>query len=164
MNEPIQQLQEHVEETVGRLRAASRTKAIMREELLAYLIDVYDQESHSCESAAAAMEATLCRFGDRREISRELQASVPARERIFSMLFNKELRMWRWLIVSGVLAFLLGTSLVLPALARLKQLAALAGDSSPAMHIFALTMGMLIAVCGMHALGWGIVRTMRKAA
>jgi hypothetical protein len=54
----------------------------MREELLAHLGAIYDQELTRLHDPAAALEAAADRFGDPAELSHELQNSLPAHERV----------------------------------------------------------------------------------
>ena len=162
---PADLLRRHVERIVAPLRAGGRRKAAIREELLAHLDGVYELESAGAPHAAA-LDATLRRFGDRDALTRQLQASIPALERILFILFilfSKERRMWRWLVVGGFVASLFGTSLVLPALAKLHHEADL--HHEPYMTLaFLLMIGMVIAVAGVHLLGWGIARRLRRTA
>jgi hypothetical protein len=161
-NDPIDVLRRHVERTVAPLSAGRRRKARVREELLAHLIGVYEQESARAPRAAA-LDATLRRFGDRDDLTRQLQASVPPFERILVILFSKERRMWRWLVVGGFVASLFGTSMVLPALAKLQQQADLHHEPYMALAV-ALMIGMVIAVAGLHLLAWGIARRLRRTS
>ena len=161
-NGPVVLLRRHVERTVAPLRAGRRRRAIIREELLAHLIGVYEQESARAPHAAA-IDATLRRFGDGDDLTRELQSSVPALERVLFTLLSKERRMWRWLIGCGVLAAMFGAALVMPALAKLRLQADLHHEPYMSLAV-ALMIGMVIMVAGLHLLAWGIARRMRRTA
>ncbi|HEY1785045.1 MAG TPA: hypothetical protein VGG30_05820 [Pirellulales bacterium] len=70
-----------VERVVRPIRARYERKDRMREELLAHLTQLYEQELTRCGDAESATSEAICRFGDARALSRELQASVPWLER-----------------------------------------------------------------------------------
>jgi hypothetical protein len=89
-------------------------------------------------------------------VAKELEASVPALERITFMLFSRERLMWRLMVVIGLFVSLIGTGLVLPALGKLKRVGTL--DEK----VLLVMIGMVIVVSGLHLLGWGIARRMRK--
>src|SRR5262249_11480334 len=56
-------------------------KMRMRQELLAHLTASYEEEKARLGDDRAAVEAAVRRFGDPKEITRDLQASVPFLER-----------------------------------------------------------------------------------
>jgi ATP-dependent Clp protease ATP-binding subunit ClpC len=70
-----------VERAVRPVVAGTRTKRKMREEMLAHLSIIYDEEFASLKDPTAALEAAAKRFGNPAELAQELQASVPAGER-----------------------------------------------------------------------------------
>jgi hypothetical protein len=77
------ELKRHVERIVRPIRANGLRKDRMREELLAHLTHLYDQEAtarHGDENAALA--AAIARFGDPSTLRAELQATVPMIERV----------------------------------------------------------------------------------
>jgi hypothetical protein len=76
----------------------------MEEELLAHLIDVYEEEAGGGTGVGAAPEAAGRRLGDVAELSRQLQASVPLIERVvFTWLGGKDNPMSRfWRILGGI--------------------------------------------------------------
>jgi hypothetical protein len=71
-----------VERAVRPVRAEPRRKMRMRQELLAHLTASYEEELARRGDEAAAREAAAQRFGDPAAIARELQATVPAWERL----------------------------------------------------------------------------------
>lgn len=71
-----------VERTVRPVRASTPRKRKMREELLAHLTGIYEQELEAGRDADAAMAEAAHRFGDPAELAKELEASVPRAERI----------------------------------------------------------------------------------
>jgi hypothetical protein len=71
-----------VERIVRPVRAGTARKRKMREELLAHLTAVYDEEFARLHEPGAAMRAAAERFGEPGELTRELQNSLPFHERI----------------------------------------------------------------------------------
>ncbi len=74
-------LRVQVERVVRPVRASSRRKDRMREELLAHLLRLYDEELSRSGNPETATAAAISRFGDAAQLTRELQDSVPAYER-----------------------------------------------------------------------------------
>jgi hypothetical protein len=70
-----------VERAVRPVRAGERRKLRMRDELLAHLTAVYEEEKARRGDDPAALAAAAERFGDPADLTRELQAAVPAGER-----------------------------------------------------------------------------------
>jgi hypothetical protein len=66
-----------IEKAVRPIRAGETRKLKMREELLAHLTAIYEEEHARCGDERAAVEAARQRFGDPRELAKELQESVP---------------------------------------------------------------------------------------
>jgi hypothetical protein len=78
MNESIlTQLKMIVERAVRRVRASTTRKRKMREELLAHVTAVFQEETRLGDERAA-LARTAERFGDPAELTRQLQAAVPA--------------------------------------------------------------------------------------
>ena len=71
-----------VERVVRPIRAGVAHKRKMREELLAHLAAIYDEEQALLNDPAAALKAAAARLGDPAELARELQDAVPAKERL----------------------------------------------------------------------------------
>ena len=78
----MNELKIHVERVVRPIRASNRRKCRMREELLAHLTCMAEQEQHRTKDDGAAVAAAIRRFGDADALRDELQASVPVVERI----------------------------------------------------------------------------------
>jgi hypothetical protein len=82
MNEfTLTQLKIIVERAVRPVRATIGRKRKMREELMAHLSAVFAEEAKLGDERTA-LERTRHRFGDPDELTRQLQAAVPARDRI----------------------------------------------------------------------------------
>ena len=71
-----------VERAVRPVRTGMGHKRKMREELLAHLSAIYQEELERLNDPIAALEASTRRFGDPAELSRELQTAVPIGEKI----------------------------------------------------------------------------------
>jgi len=71
-----------VERAVRPVRASMSHKRKMREELLAHVIGVFEEESAKLSDEGAALERTASRFGNPALVTSELQQSVPASDGI----------------------------------------------------------------------------------
>jgi hypothetical protein len=79
MNEStLMQLKILVERTVRPVRAGTSCKRRMREELLAHVSGVFEEEFSRPSDEQAALERVRQRFGDPSQLTGQLQASVPA--------------------------------------------------------------------------------------
>jgi len=87
MNDAIlNQLKAIVERSVRPIRASTLRKWKMREELLAHVAAVFEEESAKLGDVRAAVEQTERRFGNPHELTRQLQESVPASDDIHCLL------------------------------------------------------------------------------
>jgi hypothetical protein len=87
MNEStLTQLKIIVERAVRPVRASNARKRKMREELLAHVSGVFDEEIALLGDDRAALERTALRFGSPAEVTVQLQNSVPAGDRIMRLL------------------------------------------------------------------------------
>jgi hypothetical protein len=83
MNEStLTQLQIIVERAVRPVRASTARKRKMRQELLAHVVGVFEEESAKLSDERAAVERTALRFGNPAEVTSQLQESVPARDAV----------------------------------------------------------------------------------
>jgi len=71
-----------VERVVRPIRAGVAHKRKMREELLAHLAAIYEEEQALLDDPAAALKAAAGRLGDPAVLAREFQDAVPAAERL----------------------------------------------------------------------------------
>lgn len=78
----MRELIDHVDRVVRPVRAGPARKGRMRQELLAHLTAVYDEERGRLGDGHLAVYQALRRFGDPAELTRELQAAVPRLERV----------------------------------------------------------------------------------
>jgi ATP-dependent Clp protease ATP-binding subunit ClpC len=83
MNEStLTQLKILVERAVRPVRASMSHKRKMREELLAHVTAVFEEEAASLGDEGAALERTGQRFGNPAELTGQFQESVPASDRL----------------------------------------------------------------------------------
>jgi hypothetical protein len=83
MNEfTLTQLKILVERAVRPVRASTARKRKMREELLAHVVGVFEEEAARLGDEQAALARTRERFGQAAELTGQLQASVPRSDRI----------------------------------------------------------------------------------
>ena len=75
-----------VERAVRPVRAGTPCKRKMREELLAHLTAIYEQEYSRLDNSEAALNAAVRRFGDPAELARELEAALPYHERLSHLM------------------------------------------------------------------------------
>ena len=89
MNEAAEkELKILVERTVRPVRATIVRKRQMREELLAHLVSIFDEESQKVGDEQAALDQAKRRFGDPGELTTQLQQAVPRWDRWRSILEN----------------------------------------------------------------------------
>jgi ATP-dependent Clp protease ATP-binding subunit ClpC len=83
----MKELMVHVERAVRAVHASPARKRRMRQELLAHLTGLLEEEKARGGDEHQALAEALRRFGDPADLSRDLQASVPRLERWLSRLF-----------------------------------------------------------------------------
>ena len=84
----LQELKRVVERAVRPVRATMARKRRMREELLAHLVAIFEEEAGKLGDEQAALEQAKQRFGDPRELTGQLQQAVPWLDRFRSILEN----------------------------------------------------------------------------
>ena len=84
----LQELKRTVEQAVRPVRATMARKRRMREELLAHLVAIFEEEAGKLGDEQAALEQAKLRFGDPRELTGQLQQAVPWWDRFRSILEN----------------------------------------------------------------------------
>lgn len=78
MNDAIlKELKIVVEQAVRPVKATTDRKRRMREELLAHLVAIFEEESQRLGNDQAALAEARSRFGDPRELTSQLQETVP---------------------------------------------------------------------------------------
>jgi hypothetical protein len=88
----MKELMVHVERAVRPVRASARRKDRMREELLAHLTAIHEEELARTGEAAAARQRAFERFGEPAALTRDLQATASTAERV---AWSVE-RWWGW--------------------------------------------------------------------
>jgi len=135
-------------------------KGAMREELMAHLLQRYQEQLECPEGESLAICEVVARMGDDRALSRELQDSIGLVERLWvQLLSRKGASMRRWIWLAAMIVVLLGTSIVLPALGRHKELGIWKRDM-----IEGLVVGAAMMLAGFATIGYGIRRKMGGAA
>src|SRR4051794_39732106 len=129
----------------------------MKEELLAHLHALYEQELARLKDHNAAAASAKQRFGNAETLSKEIHDSIPFWKRLQFLAFHKESVMWRWFLLAGCLAFLFGLGLVCPALARFTQPEGLAHltPQSAWQSAALLMLGTTIAAAGLGSGAYG---------
>jgi len=97
-----------VKRAIWPLHASTARKRKMREELLAHLSAIYDQELARLRNPQAALKAAAERFGNPDELAEELQAALPFHER-FSYFVE---RWFAWRAPESVARYAFRQSLV----------------------------------------------------
>ena len=77
----LQELKRVVEEGVRPVRATMARKCRMREELLAHLAAIFEEEAGKLGDEQAALDQAKRRFGDPQELTEQLQQAVPRGDR-----------------------------------------------------------------------------------
>ena len=85
------QLMTIVERAVRPVQASTSRKRKMREELLAHVTGVFEEEAAKLGDDSAAVERTALRFGNAADVTRQLQDSVPAGD-VISRFFDLDSR------------------------------------------------------------------------
>ena len=75
-DEIVKELKIVVEQAVRPVRATMARKRRMREELLAHLTAIFEEEAEALGDDQAALDQAKRRFGDPRELTGEIQESV----------------------------------------------------------------------------------------
>jgi hypothetical protein len=81
-DETLTKLMAIVERAVRPVRATVSRKQHMREELLAHVTAIFEEEIETSSNERIALERTGQRFGDPQELSRELESSIPVLNRL----------------------------------------------------------------------------------
>jgi hypothetical protein len=122
MNDVIlKELKIVVERAVRPVRATMVRKRRMREELLAHLSAIFEEEAARLGDERAALERAAERFGDPAELTAELQQSVPRWDR-FRAVLGKALDLapgesllrlaWRFAVITAVLSAVIWIALL----------------------------------------------------
>jgi hypothetical protein len=100
MNEStLTQLKIIVERAVRPVRASIARKRKMREELLAHVVGVFEEEAARLSDEQAALARTALRFGDPADVTSRLQESVPAGDRTARFLEGRPGEATLWVLI-----------------------------------------------------------------
>jgi hypothetical protein len=144
-----------VDSTLATVSAYACRKRVMREELLAHLLDAYEDELTCHPAPHAAAEAALCRLGDVHSLAIQLSASVPPAERFISYCLRKEplMRKVYLRILAAVAVVLIGLAFVFPAVAKWHNEGQFVGQV-----MLGLCFGSIITLFGLVSLGFGVAQ------
>lgn len=101
-----------VERTVRPVHGSTTRKRKIREELLAHLSAIYDQELARLHNPPAALKVAAERFGDSRELAQELEAALPYHERLSYFIEKPFLRWFAWRAPESVAKYSLRQAVV----------------------------------------------------
>src|SRR5688572_14764353 len=101
------ELKKQVERAVRPVQAGKKRKLTMREELLAHLSAIYQEEQQRVADEQSALAAALERFGQPSELTRELNRSVGFEERLSCRLdfwagTRKDESLWQLVLRCGL--------------------------------------------------------------
>ena len=161
MNDAIlNDLTAHITQAIGTLPASCARRQQMQEELLAHLLDLYDEELERLQNERAAADRAKQRFGRPDDLRSELATAVPWLERLILLLCGKGSIMWRWLWIVGVLAVLIGMGFVLPAVAQLRSPAPIMPNDRFGIGVL-LPFGIVVTLLGLGLFGYSLLRVFR---
>jgi hypothetical protein len=159
MTHPTPDFDPLITRTLRGVPALPRRKRLMRDELLAHLLDSYHEELHRLDPDSAA-RAAAHRLGHPAALRRQLRDSVPTIERIAALILSpKEIPMSRWLWLLAVILTLMGTSMILPALGRHFR-----NHHEWSVVAYPLTVGIVIALAGLSIATYGTAARLRRSA
>jgi hypothetical protein len=150
----------HVRQTLGALAASASRRQQMQEELLAHLLDIYDEELCRLQDERAAAERAKLRFGRPADLCRELTTAIPWGERLIQGIWGKESIMWRWLWIVGILAMFVGMGFVLPAVAQLRSPNPIMPNDRFGIAVL-LPFGVVVTLGGLGLVGYSLLRVFR---
>jgi hypothetical protein len=143
------QLEEIVDRALRPVWASRSRKQMLRMELLAHVLDVFEEEFAKLDDEQAALDETHFRFGIAEAVASELQSSLTFTDRWLHFLFEEN-SMSAWLWYFGVLAIFTGPAFILPAMAKYK--------AGGVLQILPLVIGAAITLVGLAVVAYGIKR------
>ncbi len=152
----------YIERAIGAIPASASRKRRMREELLAHLLDIYDEELERLHDERTAAARTKQRFGLPDDLRNELTAAVPWVERLFLLLFGKGNLMarWLWMYFVGVLAVFVGFGFILPAIQQLRDPAPIMPNNRFGIGVL-MPFGVVLSVVGVLLMGYNLRKGFR---
>jgi hypothetical protein len=156
----LNDLTAYVTQSIRSLPASRTRKKQMQEELLAHILDIYDEELHRLQDEQAAAERAKQRFGRTDDLRKELTATVPWVERLILLMCGKGSIMWRWLWIVGLLAVFIGMGFVLPAVQQLRHPAPITPNDRFGISVL-FPFGIVVTLLGLVLFGYSLVRVYR---
>ena len=141
---------------VGRAR-----KAEIHEELQAHLFSLYEEELARFGDELAAASSAKRRFGRVEDLTGELQASVGWSQWFRFLIQQKESVMWRWLLLAGCVAVLVGLGFVFPAIAHFNDHNLATREDSVGLIVARLVLGITVTLGGLGSCVWGTMLKLR---
>jgi hypothetical protein len=161
MNEIVlNDLTAHIDHAIGSLPATGARRQQMHEELLAHLLDIYDEELERLQDEQAALIQAKQRFGRLDELRSDLLTAVPIVERLLLLICGKGSIMWRWLWIVGVLGVFVGMGFVLPAVQQLRSPAPITPSDRFGISVL-FPFGIVLTVLGLVLFGYSMLRVFR---
>jgi hypothetical protein len=156
----LNELTAHIAEAIESLPASGARRQKMREELLAHLLDIYDEELERVQDELAAIDLAKERFGRPDDLRSELTTAVPSVERLILLICGKGSIMWRWFWIVGVLGVFVGMGFVLPAVAQLRDPAPIMPSDRFGIGVL-LPFGVVVTLLGLGFFAYSLHRVFR---
>jgi hypothetical protein len=156
----LNDLTAYVTQAIRSLPASGARRQQMQEELLAHLLEIYDEELQRLQDERAALDRAKQRFGRPDNLRNELATAVPWVERLILLICGKGSIMWRWLWIVGVVAVLIGMGFVLPAVAQLRSPAPIMPSDRFGIGVL-LPFGVVVTLLGFGLFGYSLLRVFR---
>jgi hypothetical protein len=156
----LDDLTDYVTQAIQSLPASRARRQQMQEELLAHMLDIYDEELQRLQDDRAAVNAAKQRFGRADNLRRELTTAVPWVERLILLMCGKGSIMWRWLWIVGLLAVFVGMGFVLPAVQQLRDPAPITPNNRFGISVL-FPFGIVVTLLGLVLFGYSLLRVYR---
>jgi hypothetical protein len=156
----LNDLTAYVVQTIRFLPASRARRQQMQEELLAHILDIYDEELQRLQDEWAAADRAKQRFGKADDLRRELTTAVPWVERLILLMCGKGSIMWRWLWIVGLLAVFVGMGFVLPAVHQLRHPAPITPNDRFGISVL-FPFGIVVTLLGLVLFGYSLLRVYR---
>jgi hypothetical protein len=146
------ELEAYIKRAVGPLPIRSSRKLAMHDELFAHFLAIYDEELIRLGDESSALRRAKQRFGDLDELQGDLRNSIPLFERLFFLVANRKGNtMWRWLLILGCVAILVGLGFVFPAIAQWRS-----QGEMVTVEVVLLALGSAVTLGGLGSVAYGI--------
>ncbi len=132
----------------------------MQEELLAHILDIYNEELQRLQDERAAADRAKQRFGRVDHLQRELTTAVPWMERLILLVCGKGSIMWRWRWIVGLLAVFIGMGFVLPAVQQFRHAAPITPNDRFGISVL-FPFGVVVTLLGLILFGYSLLQAYR---